>query len=214
MRYDSQSNLRALLGMTLLELVLVLAILVILAGAATSVASSHLAYGRDKATRASLAAIRDAIMGTPDKPGYMSDTGNLPVSLTDLFVNPFAPLGRTPNPLLVNFSPNTGLGWRGPYVLNINGSYTINNAAGFTSVYGNNNDPAVLDAWGNPIILQVPTSGIPADNQAFARLISAGPNGAIDTPPAFLDSNNKPYPVATVRGDDIVLFLNHSDSDP
>jgi type II secretory pathway pseudopilin PulG len=71
----------------------------------------------------------------------------------------------------------------------------------FLARYGETGDPAVLDGWGNPIVLQVPqTPGTTEhDRTRHARLVSAGPNGVIDTDPGELMPNE--------RGDDLVLFL-------
>ena len=79
-----------------------------------------------------------------------------------LFINPLtentlttADAGSTD--MMVTYNPAYRLGWRGPYVVANNGSvYTINAAAGFLEQYGENGDPAVLDGWGNPIVIQNP----------------------------------------------------------
>lgn len=65
-------------------------------------------------------------------------------------------------------------------------------------------DLVVGDAWGNPIILQVPTISTDlAECFRFARLVSAGPDGELDT---LLDNAT-----AAVRDDDLVQFLNRAD---
>jgi type II secretory pathway pseudopilin PulG len=194
-------------GFTLLELAIVAGILVVLAGALVPLVDGFRAQGQKTAAVASLVAIRNAIMGTPEQPGYLEDTGQLPNTINDLFENPFS-VGSP----LYSFDRDTGRGWRGPYLLNATGHYAINNATGFTSAYGSNGDTAVLDPWGNPIIIQYP-SGVNGTSTppTFARLVSAGPNGAIDTPQNY---NGTPYPPPSVRSDDIVLFLDHADSYP
>src|SRR5262249_34869723 len=156
------------------ELISVAAILVIVAGFLVSNLTRHSASAKDTSTRASLAAIREAIVGTPEKPGYLADTGQLPATLADLFSNPFPPS----NPLSA-FNRETGLGWRGPYLIAIGGRYVVNPSAGFIAAYGTAGDPAVLDAWGNTLVIQRGTSGTPAQNESFARLISAGPDGIL-----------------------------------
>ena len=190
-------------GLTLVELAMVALVLTILAGALVPLVSKLMVSGRNTAAQASLVQIRDAIMGTPDHPGFLSDTGRLPVTLTELFNNPF-PSG---NPLST-FNRDTGLGWRGPYLLNANGTYLINTSKNFIAAYGANGDPAVLDPWGNPFVLQRTTTG---STDAFARLVSAGPSGVIDTPLVYAGT---PYPQPDARGDDIVLFIAHADSYP
>ena len=186
-------------GLTLVELVVVVAILAILAAAIVPLVSQYAADARVTATQASLTEIRNAIMGTTNAPGYLGDTGQLPAAMRDLFVQPAG---------MPAFDRDTSRGWRGPYLLSSGATYPR------TDAYGQVGDPAVLDAWGNAIVLQVPSAGSIAANLAFARLVSAGRNGAVETPLNLLDSLGNPYPAAGARGDDIVLFLNHSDSDP
>lgn len=94
------------------------------------------------------------------------------------------------------------------------------------SFYGNPGDMALGDPWGNPYVVQVPEwQAFPIEfhppfrsyrefawlRWRFARLVSAGPNGRLETPRddylAGMDEHND----VTVRGDDIVLFLNRQD---
>lgn len=212
-------------GLTLLELVVVVAILAILIGFIVPVADYAINESKRKVTNANLVLIRDAIMGTQDKPGFLQDTGRLPITLGELFVQP------TNVPA---WNRDTGLGWRGPYVVP-QGQYLVNPAANFFvyspgssgypgTGYGTNSDPAVLDGWQRPIVLQVPNQSMSAGTYstalaadlAFARLVSAGQNGIIDTDPNYLDSNGNPYPPpqpgSNARIDDIILFLSRQDS--
>jgi len=216
-------------GLTLIEIVIVVAILAILAGFIIPLVDGYVAQGKTTAAQASLAAIRDAIMGTPDKPGYYSDTGQLPNTLADLFIQPAG---------MPSYNRDTNRGWRGPYLLNSTGALSSANepgnyitgapASSFTTPYGtlvsepygNIGDPVILDPWGNAIVLQWPTPSstfgfTAAQNQEFVRLISAGPNKTIETPQSYVDTAvtpNLPWPPLNVRTDDIVLFINHSDS--
>jgi type II secretory pathway pseudopilin PulG len=212
-----QLGIRKRVGLTLLELVIVVAILAIVAGFIIPCGVYLENRAKTTSANASLAAIRDAIVGTPDKPGYYSDTGQYPNTLEDLFVQPAG---------VPAFNRDTNRGWRGPYLLNANATYPayINGFLGPTSPtpygtspnpanYGTTGDSAIVDPWGNVIILQWPTSGDLAQNQAFIRLISAGPNGIIDTPQVDgADTGETYYPIPADRGDDIVLFINHADS--
>ena len=101
---------------------------------------------------------------------------------------------------LQSFDPVTRLGWRGPYVAPSGAQYAINVPMGFTSDYGKDGDPGVSDAWGRPIVIQIPTHDSVPDWQ-YARLVSAGPDGKIDTP------LNVQSPSDANRNDDILLFL-------
>lgn len=105
-----------------------------------------------------------------------------------------------------NYDPVTMRGWSGPYVSEA-GGYVLNAqsiARGFTNRYGEHGDLAPLDGWGNPIVLQQPVvvGGVASPTSLIAaRLVSAGPNGVLDTPPDVLQ------PTQQQQGDDLVLFL-------
>lgn len=90
-----------------------------------------------------------------------------------------------------------------------------------TSPYGKIGDLTVADPWGNPIVIQVPPAsaftGIVNNSGRFrhARLVSAGPNGILETPlldtalgrlGGMLIDGSK-----DARGDDLVVFLNRED---
>ena len=95
--------------------------------------------------------------------------------------------------------------------------------------YGFVGEQAVADPWGNPYVLQIPPSEAfenPSEARRFhfARLVSAGPDGAIQTPcfgaGSWTDEDRRavrlagrlPDGSAESRGDDIVLFLDRSDT--
>lgn len=116
------------------------------------------------------------------------------------------------------WNPTTRRGWNGPYLQSNTGIYRVDAATGFTDLFGTGDgsggiadDPAVADAWGNPIVIQVPiitdNGVLDEDELRFARLISAGPNGAIDTPASAL------APTLAEREDDIVQFLRVADTE-
>ena len=84
------------------------------------------------------------------------------------------------------------------------------------SRYGLVGDFTVADPWGNPVVIQVPPAVAfsspvnDAQQTQFMRLVSAGPDGLLTTPPDRLAgrlSNGS----AAVRGDDLVLFPNRAD---
>jgi hypothetical protein len=129
--------------------------------------------------------------------------------MRDLFIQP------TGAP---SFNPVTGRGWRGPYLLGAGGTYQVNAGNGFIgsatlqspeAPYGAGGDPAVMDAWLHPIVIQAPSSVATTDpNQqaVYTRLVSAGQDGIIQTSPDIL------YPSPTQRGDDVVVFLMRADT--
>jgi type II secretory pathway pseudopilin PulG len=211
---------------------MVVAILAILAGLVIPLVGGTTDYAQSKGVDASLAAVRDALVGKPGQPGYFQDVGSLKGSgelfgpgpdrtllLRDLYVNP---AGIAP------FDPRTARGWRGPYLTAATGSYRVDTSIGFTPAYGAEGDPAPVDPWnhpdGNPrpIVIQWPSdaaldaAGVPSWSAdaarrrrvmtRFVRLVSAGPSGTLTVSPDAL------YPDAASRGDNIVLFVNRTDT--
>lgn len=113
--------------------------------------------------------------------------------------------------------------------------------AGDVSVYGFAGEPAVLDPWGNPYVLQIPppqaffaVSNVSDEVRfGYARVVSAGPDGRLDTPCFAVNETNNVYATSWnrrtrrlarqagridgdnifARGDDLVLFLLRADVD-
>jgi prepilin-type N-terminal cleavage/methylation domain-containing protein len=207
-------------GFTLTELVVVIAILAILAGATIPVLNGVVASSRITTVKASLTYVREAIVGKTDSPGFEADIGRPPNSIAEL-------LASSPPSGVAAFDRNTNLGWRGPYLISQGGLYPVGDAT-FTNFYGNNTsgnqDPALLDPWGDPIVIQrltvasgivtfidqtgatTHTASTTASDGDYTRLISGGPNHTLET--SWND------PTGSSRGDDIVLYLNHVDPNP
>jgi hypothetical protein len=119
--------------------------------------------------------------------------------------------------------------WQGPYVTHSGSEYFVtdtdtdtdlNTGTNYTPRYGvgvlnadpalRNGDPTVIDAWGQPIVIQEPPVDLPngitaARARQHARLVSPGKNGRLDTP------NNSLMPTRLERGDDLVLFIFRHD---
>lgn len=201
-------------GLTMLELMVVLGVLLVLSTLVIPVIGSRMEQSQELATASSLQRIRDMLVDT-----YLDDLDNLPrpgigaqqagrpdhPQLAYLFINPLTHLDgdATTRDHDVTFDPISRRGWRGPYLLHQGDGfvYSIDPGPGFGLRYGQSGDPAVLDGWGNPIVLQEPVVPGMSDyeRRRHARLVSAGPNGVIDTDPDQL------FPTDT--GDDLVLFL-------
>ena len=114
-------------------------------------------------------------------------------------------------------------GWRGPYAKGRAGIFPVREAAahrGFypdvsslylptdfssrrdASIYGFAGEPAIIDPWGNPYVLQVPppqafvkygqsvSAVSPETRFEYARLVCAGADGKIDTPCYFANPTN------------------------
>jgi len=130
----------------------------------------------------SLIRLRETIMGGQDKPGYFDDMNRLPrpgiiglgsgrqdhPQLRYLFINP----ERNPEDTTHTFDIYTCTGWRGPYIISPRGEYTVDPSRGFLDLYGENGDPAVLDLWGSPIVIQY----LASENPPGWYLVSAGPD--------------------------------------
>lgn len=166
-------NLKPIKGFTLLEIIVVLAIVGILAGVTATMGFSLLNRAREKATFEEIKEIYKAIMGNPELGtfGFVGDMGRLPDDLTEL-------VDKTGQPdydiksTMDGTEDNNGIkwGWNGPY-LNI----------GVDPESYNN------DAWGNPY----------AYNNITGKITS---NGTDDTPDTSDDITYPPYEVS-YKGD-------------
>ncbi len=208
-------------GMTLLELAVVMLVLVALAGLTIPYIGNTGQAAACQITDATLAAVRDAIMGTGVAPGYLSDVGSLPLGINDLFTQPVS---------INAFNPVTRRGWHGPYIQNgvlvkadrvvvgpPNGDLVDHN---FTSLASSNvavaaGDTVAVDGYkyANPVVFQFPCSDANGDGRCGnaadiplpdrIRLVSAGPDGVLNT--LLTDAT------AAGRNDDRVLFLKIAD---
>lgn len=197
-------------GVTLAELLVVLIILAAVAGTVIPMVADSLDHSAQATTEASMASIRDAILGSGDQPGYFADLGTLPVSVADLFDVP-----STLPVQLQTFDANTRLGWRGPYLRHSGATYAVNSSTGFSALYGADGTPTVKDSWSNPIVIQWPSfagSTNPGLPSLYARVVSAGPDGILQTPIAT--PTGQFFPSRADCGDDIVLFLRVADGRP
>lgn len=135
-----------------------------------------------------------------------------------LFHNPAAELAGGSNSIELSlqwsYDRSSGRGWSGPYLDQSSLAiipYRLDDSRGFDRTYGEEpstageiDDPAPSDAWGNPIVLQQPvpiTGGFSATSTMHARLVSAGPDGVLNTPSMVLE------PTAQEIGDDLVVYL-------
>jgi type II secretory pathway pseudopilin PulG len=206
-------------GLTLAELVIVLLVLVAVAGIIVPRMTAATANAKQQTTIATMERLREVIAGTPQLPGYWNDIlsssadpNQTPLTMRDLFYFNVNLLAQYPQfPSLQTFDPTIRHGWHGPYLVNASGYYPdptnpVAISHGFTATYGAIGDPAMLDGWGNPIVIQWPqVSGATATQVApFVRLVSAGANGILETPLGITDLSQNNWLNA---GDDIVLYL-------
>lgn len=214
-------------GFTLLEAAVVVLILAAVAGIVIAMTGEAGESGRRDATWASMVRIREAALGR-----YFSDIGAPPHSIADLLRRRTNPLPEVPQVPLDGIGP----GWRGPYLHPTGALYAEDATRGFRAEYGPSATglpaaPAIRDGWGRPIVLQIPNSVLQGpDSRGFfrlsfrpidlahARLVSAGPDGVIDTPhrdeDALAPATDALFPSRSQCGDDGVLYLRQADLRP
>ncbi len=185
-------------GLTLLELLVVLMVLIVVAGVIVP-NMTNLKIGSDIngnggkspqeiATVQTLMQVRSAILGAEGQKGLWPDLAQRDAALPQTMAELFVPRAGWPG-----FDPNTRIGWRGPYLLSSGARYGANDS------YGSATDPAVLDAWGSPIVIQAPDA-------QHIRIVSGGADGVINTPPIVT------MPALADCGDDVLLFLRAADT--
>lgn len=218
-------------GLTLLELVIVLVILTALGTLLVPTMSSIGQRSQVLTTQETLRRLRETLINQ-----YEVDMGELPRPRADiaaagtrpdhpqlvyLFVNPDTHEdGDSTNDWeQAQATVLSGRRWQGPYVQHSGMEYFVTDSdsdpsmgTNFTSRYGLGDaatrvgDPTVIDAWGNPIIIQEPATAADDElDRRHTRLVSAGRDGRISTDPDIL------MPTLAQRGDDQILFLYRAD---
>ncbi|MEM9301696.1 MAG: hypothetical protein AAGE01_06275 [Pseudomonadota bacterium] len=248
-------------GLTLLELVVVLSVLVALGSILVSLVANNVTIDLDGeggqdgktaqqiVTETTMNRVAEAISGSggyeelmrfardADDTRFVGYATGLPwpspgevaagredhPQLRYLFSAPIDLLDYAP-PALELYDPVSRVGWRGPWLdVTTATAYEIDGA--FSSRYGEgdgrggspNDDLAPQDGWGRAIVIQWPDpdndgpdpdgDGLVDDpeERASVRLVSAGPNRLLETPPDVLT------PTLAERNDDLVLFLYRED---
>ncbi len=181
-------------GLTLIELVVVLTVLAALAGLVVPLISRQAADARVSTTQASLRQIRDVILNRylVDNPRSMivitedPDPTVITITLAGQSQDVWAPTRIrslfTQSPRAAAYNPSVRLGWNGPYLVRTGARYpgtTEATARGFIAdEYAHPDDPVLLDGWGNPLVVR-PIED-PNDGNHWA-IISAGPDGNLNT---------------------------------
>lgn len=223
-------------GLTLLEMLIVLVIMVAL-GTMMIPSLSWIGQNSQRvSTQENLARLRELLVNK-----YYVDMGQLPRPRADmigadpkrvdnpqlvyLFVNPdtFEDTDTTTSDLYAPTNVLSGRRWQGPYLMHSGSEFyatdsdsDLGTGTNFTRRYGKGvattkiGDPTVVDAWGAPIVIQEPlgdgsTTLTALERRQYTRLVSAGRNGILDTPP------DTAMPTLTQRQDDVVLFLFRHD---
>ncbi|SRR6056297_2133326 len=204
-------------GFTMMELLMTLTIMSAVGLMVAPMLTRRHDHSSMQVTMQSLGALRQAIL--TDYRNDMFESLPFPADpsraqhpqLKYLYDHPLSYLAADPSSIEVTsqwtYDPVTGRGWSGPYVDHASGvrvAYQVDVARGFTNAYGLTGDPAPVDAWGNPIVLQQPVAvGVihSSTSLLYARLVSAGPDGVLQTPLNVLQPN------AADIGDDLVVYL-------
>jgi hypothetical protein len=200
--------------MTLVELLVVLAILALMTTVAVTSSDVFMSQGRYEATTRMLTDIQEAVLGPPNPRqadgtlislGFVADMGRSPVStsndptlaLSELWAQPS---GVAPFSLIQSANDTDVVvpcGWRGPY---------LRLGVGQTSI---------RDGWGNPLNLFGDLSGDPAVLGGPILSVSSGGAGSSTASPynAPLAVNIAPAPIL-VSGNVYLLDSNGNPTNP
>lgn len=174
---------------TLIELVVVLALLVAVSGVLVPLFSGTIHNAHHVATEQSLRQVRDALIH------YWLDTKHVALdgvttvatnadrlNVDWLFANPVT------GDDTFDFDLNTLIGWRGPYLAESTGNLLLSGS------------PFLIDAWNNEIEIQ---DVDPLLSARDVRIVSGGPDGTITIPSATATTAL----TDTEIGDDIYVAL-------
>ncbi len=207
-KFNSRHYRHRAKGFSLLELVVVMTILIATAvivmpllTPSVTTNDGRQASVNEITTITTMNVLRDAIVGEEGVMDNLAHTPDaLPREVSELVDDEPPEHVVNRNPELANFDAMYGIGWRGPYV-----QPTGRNTEGI---------PTIVDGWGQEIELQVDfddNGEVDSNESRYIRLVSAGPNGRIDTPAD--ESNMLPGKdevdslTITDCGDDLVMFL-------
>jgi prepilin-type N-terminal cleavage/methylation domain-containing protein len=187
-------------GFTLIEVIIVIAIMAIVAGAMAPLAVRTIDSGRRDVTIKRQQEVHRAIFGDPSAPGsgFLSDIGRFPTT-GDPIVPDFAELAVQGSLPTYSIQPcGVGMGWRGPYLLD-----------------GVDASGRPLDGWGQPMDYvggQI-RSGGPDRNMATAAdnivypsmpITNANIHGSLDLTATVLDTSG-PQPVYVAAGGPVTV---------
>ena len=198
---------------SLLELLVVLVILIAVTMMVIPMVMTQVETGNGQtqtpheiSTHATMNVIREAMIG---EKGVLENVGHepdaIPRHVTELVEESAPERVQQANPELSKYNPIYNIGWRGPYVLP-----TGTNEEG---------KPTLVDSWGNEIQIQADFDGdgkVNRQESRFIRIVSAGPNGEIETPADMSNmvpgNENEPSTLTKADcGDDLVVFLSVPD---
>ena len=201
-------------GFSLLELMIVMVILIAMAmiviptftNVQITKPNGKLVSPIQIATEATMTTVRKAVVGEDGIIENLSHKANaLPRQINDLVKTEAPDYIKEMAPELAVYDPVIRIGWRGPYLLP-----TGNNKFG---------EPTIVDGWGNELELQIDFDNngqIDQNESKYARVVSAGPNGKIDTPADTQNmepgSDDAKHLTRSECGDDLVMFMRVPDN--
>lgn len=198
-------------GLTLVEMLVVLAILVAMAAIVVPLLGDSPVDAQSTVTKANLVEVRDAYVRLRVENPFRAD--GLPlmpdqIRVGDLF---------TQTTLLKAWDPLAKTGWHGPYLRSTGSTYTYptsgTDARGFTAAHGTGAVPDLCtfdafhhaDGLGRPLVLNSATDG----GTLIVWVQSAGPNGVLETPAGIPFPSDKGSDfrngATTVHVDDLTL---------
>ena len=198
---------------SLLELLVVLVILIAVTMMVIPLVTTQIETGDGQArtpneisTQATLNVIRDAMIGDN---GVLENVGHepdaIPRDISELVDEKPPERVQQSLPQLTKYDPLANIGWQGPYML--------------PTGTDDEGRPTLVDGWGNEIKIQADFDGdgkVNREESKFIRIVSAGPNGEIETPQDISNMvpGNENEPSALTKadcGDDLVVFLSVPD---
>lgn len=153
-------------GLTLIEVIIILAVLIILIGLLVPSAVQQLTATRRSTTLDEMDNLKKAMIGDPNLKsqglrtdfGYLGDMGNLPATLDDLVTQATQPS------FAFNSTKRVGAGWKGPYI-----------------TLGSGADPSShkRDAFGNDYTYDTTDFTNSQGQAADAKLVTLGADGIV-----------------------------------
>ncbi len=175
-------------GFTLVEVIVILAVLSIIAGIATPAALRIFQVIAEEGTRDEMLNLREAMIGNPEKLrgrarsdfSFLGDIGRLPTNLDEILVKGPLPAFTFDN------TKQTGAGWNGPY---ITGSFAGEEPEDFKN-----------DQLGNAYVYSDTDFTNSNGELADGKITSAGPDGTIGTADDIVIEILKNETEGTIRG--------------
>lgn len=208
-------------GLTLLELVVVLTVLVALAALIVPVLTGTSETAQATVTQSNMRQIADVLVRYRTDNGTLPRLGGLstePVRLRYLFEDPYGGARL--------YDPVSKTGWNGPYVAIPNSANTYQTINDFTVEFGTVGEPYYPDLWNSPLV--VVTRPHASGTSWITWLQSAGQDGKLVVPAPGTPMTGPPrlvagmpgagnvteFPGTTLTADDVTILLPYVQERP